>query len=95
MNPRAAVIAVYVIAFFVALYSLSWISGPAWSLVPIEQKAVAGFQVVAAAAGVLIAYSLYMDGEEIDNLNWRLAQAEATLHKIKEKEQKTAKIASP
>jgi hypothetical protein len=67
MNARQAVFWIYLIALIIGIVSIVAIPIESWKYIADWQKALFGFQILLGICGVLIAYWVVRDGEDLKN----------------------------
>lgn len=65
---RQYIVTVYVIAFIIVIVSVLSIPSGAWQLLSFGQSLLIGFDVLVCFCGVMLAYFVYVDGQELDSL---------------------------
>jgi len=68
MNPRAFVVLVYVITFFLSIGGIISIPADAWKYIAFWQQTLFAFYILVGFCGFLIAFWVYEDGEELNRL---------------------------
>jgi len=87
---RGFVVSVYVIAFVLAVLGLTSIPGETWNYIDWWQKTLFAFYILVGFCGVLIAYWVYVDDNEIEKLRVRLSLTDKEVQEIRDKMKKTS-----
>jgi len=73
MSPRIIVVLIYVLVFFVAMYSFSNVYRD-WNKVDDATKSIAVLNLILGVSGILLAYWVYDDGVRLNKIERRLAE---------------------
>jgi hypothetical protein len=90
MNAREFVVLVYIISFLVGLIAIGKILIDFWFYLEIWHKALIGYSAFVAFCGVLIAYWVFEDGQELIRLGDEKYQLWKQVQELESKMKKTS-----
>jgi len=76
LNAREAVFWIYLINLAIGIVAIATIPGEYWKYIADWQKALFGFQILLGTCGVLIAFWVSEDVDEISSLQVRIGRLE-------------------